>query len=473
MRAWSRQRGAQLHGANWRASMGGRWAGVLPVLLCVGCGAAYEEPDTESAESEFASGLAFGLETRVSVSSTGTQGDLASSRPGISRDGRTVGFVSAATNLVPGDSNDVEDIFVHDRMSGRTERVSVSSSGAQGNDFSDRFAPALDRTGRFVAFESSATNLVAGDTNDTFDVFLRDRRNQTTVRVSLGANGAQGDQFSGSPAMSDDARFVAFISSATNFVAGDTNGFVDAFVRDRRLGTTSRVSVATNGAQGNEDVFDQVAVSNDGRFVAFTSAATNLVPLAAAGSFVRDRRLGTTTLVTVSSAGVAGNAGGVSVAISADGRFVSFTSSSTNLVPNDTNGVTDVFVHDLRRHTTERVSVSSNGTQANDSNGFASISADGRIVAWSSTATNLVPGVGTPTGRVYVHDRLTRITRLATRTFDGSAPDGSTGLPVLSADGRVLAVQSAASNLVPNDTNGVGDVFAQRVSFSSNPRPRY
>jgi len=229
------------------------------------------------------------------------------------------------------------------------------------------------------------------------------------------------------------------------------------------------------GAPGSENPFGFVSacISDDGRFVAFTSAATNLTPHGAAGSFVRDRRLGTTALVTVSSAGVAGNAGGTSVSMSADGRLVVYNSNSTNLVPNDTNGVPDVFVHDLRRHTTERVSVSSTGAQANATNGFAGISADGRFVAFNSMATNLAPGVTTSTGRVYVHDRLNRVTRLATRTVDGNPPNGSSGLPVLSGDGRVLSTQSLASNLVPNDTNGFSDVFVQKAFVPSGHPTRY
>jgi Tol biopolymer transport system component len=444
---------------------------ALPLAACLGCGAA-DEADTETIESELGRVLAIGASVRVSVSSDGQEGDLESTRPGLSGDGRVVAFVSTATNLVPGDANGVEDIFVHDRMSGDTERVSVSSEGTEGDDLSDRFAPALDDTGRFVAFESLATNLVNADTNANADIFLRDRRRRTTSRVSVGASGNEGDGFSISPAMSGDARFVAFVSSATNFVPGDTNGFVDAFVRDRRLGTTSRVSVATGGAQGNGDVILAPVVSDDGRFVVFASRATNLTPEAAPGLFVRDRRLGVTALVSISAAGVSGNSGGVAggAALSRDARFVAFDASSTNLVPNDTNGTPDVFVRDRRRGTIERVSVSSAGAQANGSSGLPSISADGRFVAFGSSATNLVPGVTTDAARVYLHDRLTRVTRLVTRTFDGGPPDFAGGQPVLSGDGRVVAMQSLASNLVPDDTNEVTDVFTQRISTASNRR---
>jgi Tol biopolymer transport system component len=182
--------------------------------------------------------------------------------------------------------------------------------------------------------------------------------------------------------------------------------------------------------------------------------------------FVRDRRFGTTALVSVSSAGVAGNAGGVAggVAMSLDGRFIAFDSASTDLVANDTNGTADVFVRDLRRRTTERVSVSSAGRQGNGSSGLPSISADGRFVAYGSSSTNLVPGVATDVTRVYLFDRQTRVTRLVTRTFDGTPPDFGGGQPALSGNARVIAMQSLASNLVPDDTNGVTDIFTQRIS---------
>jgi Tol biopolymer transport system component len=170
---------------------------------------------------------------------------------------------------------------------------------------------------------------------------------------------------------------------------------------------------------------------------------------------------------------VAGNSGGVAggAAISRDARFVAFDSVSTNLVPNDTNGASDVFVRDRRRGTIERVSVSSTGAQANGSSGLPSVSEDGRFVAFGSSATNLVPGVTTDATRIYLHDRLTGVTRLVTRTFDGNPPDFGSGQPVLSGDARVIAMQSLASNLVPDDTNEVTDIFTQRIS-TAPPRRR-
>src|SRR6266404_4977766 len=249
---------------------------------------------------------------RVSVTSGGTEGNGASLGSALSADGRFVAFDSAATDLVAGDTNGVSDVFVHDRQTGTTERVSVASGGAQGDGSSGligfAFPPALSADGRFIAFISSATSLVAGDTNGATDVFVHDRQTGTTARVSVASGGTQANNVSSYPALSADGRFVAFQSDATNLVVDDTNGATDVFVHDRQTGATERVSVASGGGtQGN---------GNSGGFFAFP-------------------------------------------ALSADGRLVAFQSDATNLVAVDTNGATDVFVHDRQTGTTERVSVAS------------------------------------------------------------------------------------------------------------------
>ena len=213
--------------------------------------------------------------TRVSVDSAGNQANSDSSGASISPDGRFVAFKSYASNLVPGDTNDTDDIFVRDTLTNTTTHVSVDSAGNQAN--SDSFTPSISADGRFVAFTSNASNLVPGDTNYKDDIFLRDTLTNTTTRVSVDSAGNQGNNASGNPSISADGRFVAFTTNAFNLVPGGTNISRDIFVRDTLTNTTTRVSVDSAGNQGN--IFSSSpSISADGRFVAFISDASNIVP---------------------------------------------------------------------------------------------------------------------------------------------------------------------------------------------------
>lgn len=246
-----------------------------------------------------------------------------------------------------GDTNHLDDIFVRDRVALVTERVSVGPNGAQTNG-TYVTAPAISADGRYVVFSSPATNLVAGDTNERPDVFVRDREAAETSRVSVGLGGAESDGSSGQPDISSDGRYVAFSSSGSNLVVGDTNSTQDVFVRDRLADETSRVSVGPYGAEANSYSFDP-AISADGLYVAFTSRATNLVAIDTNGKpdvFVRERVADVTRRVSVSSGGAQGNGASDEPAISAHGRNVSFTSKASNLIAADTNNTDDVFVRD-------------------------------------------------------------------------------------------------------------------------------
>jgi len=246
------------------------------------------------------------------------------------------------------------------------------------------------------------------------------------------------------------------VSEATDLVAGDTSNF-SVFVRDMQTGVTSLVSVGSNGSQGVHSAFDP-AISANGRFVTFRSAGalvaddTNLQD----DLFVRDRVAGTTIRVSVASDGtqiphnVSGNA------ISADGRFVAFTTVSQLLVANDTNQKADVFVHDTQTRTTTRVSVSSTGAQASADSGLASLSADGRFVAFVSYASDLVPNDTNNSPDVFVHDRQTHQTLRVAGTHGVKT---SFNDPQISGDGRFLLFASSASDLVPNDANQQTDLF--------------
>jgi Tol biopolymer transport system component len=400
--------------------------------------------------------------TRVSVASEGTEGNYQSWVASISADGRYVAFHALASNLVPGDTNNDYDVFVHDRVTGATTRVSVASDGTQANGVSSYAALSAD--GRYVAFNSFATNLVPGDTNNNPDIFVHDRQTGTTTRVSVASDGTEGNGASSYPSISADGRYVAFNSLSWNLVPDDTNNQNDVFVHDRLTGATTRVSVASDGAQGNNQSWIFSSISADGRYVAFYSSASNLVPADTNGMddvFVHDRQTGATTRVSVASDGTQGNNWSIWPAISADGRYVAFQSFASNLVPADTNAKYDVFVHDCVTGTTARVSVATAGTQGNGHSGSygLSVSADGRYVAFESRASNLVPADTNGQKDVFVHDCDTGVTTRASVASDGAQGNGGSQWPSISADGRFVAFDSGATNLVPGDGNSANDVF--------------
>jgi Tol biopolymer transport system component len=284
----------------------------------------------------------------VSVSSNGSAGNDDSGSAAITADGNIVAFQSSASNLVFSDSNNAADVFVHDRTRGVTELVSVTTTRGQGN--SGSVEPALSADGNLVVFRSYATNLVAGDANGKEDVFIRDRAAKTVRRMSVSTTGAEADQDCFAPAISADGSVVAYCSAAATLVAGDTNGKVDVFIRDRTSGNTERVSVDSSGLQGDGDCSGP-ALSSDGRLVAFGSASTNLVAgdtNARPDVFLHDRTTGTTTLVTINRALDPGNnASDDTPSLCDDGSVVAFASLASNLVIGDTNRSDDVFADDL------------------------------------------------------------------------------------------------------------------------------
>ncbi len=406
---------------------------------------------------------------RVSVDSTGAQGNATSLNGSISPDGRYVAFDSAAFNLVPGDSNSATDVFVHDRQTGTTSRVSVDSAGAQGNN-SSHF-PSISSDGRYVAFLSFASNLVAGDSNSNPDVFVHDLQTGQTSRVSVDSAGVQGNSFSNLAAISSDGRYVAFESFASNLVLGDVNGGVDIFVHDRQTSQTSRVSVDSAGVQGNgSSTFP--AISSDGRYVAFESFASNLVSGDTNGNydvFVHDRQTGQTGRVSVDSASAQGTADSRQPTVSSDGRYVAFYSIASNLVPGDTNAAIDSFVRDRQTGQTSRVSVDSSGVQGNATSSFPSVSSDGRYVAFGSQANNLDPADTNGVSDVFVHDRQTGQTSRISVNSAGAQGNNLSYGPRISSDGRYVAFVSNASDLVLGDTNSATDAFVRDRGAAAGP----
>jgi Tol biopolymer transport system component len=345
------------------------------------------------------------------------------------------------------------------------------AGGVQGNGDSD-LGYALSQTGQFVAFSSGASNLVGGDTNGVYDVFLFDNQAGTTSRVSVGpgANGVQANGDSLFPSISADGTQVAFESRAENLVgpAVPTNAFSDIFVRDRTLNNTEQVSVAVGGGPTNGDS-NKPSISADGRFVVFFSAATNLVAGDTNGAkdvFVRDRAAGTTTRVSVDDTGAQANGESRVSAISGNGRYVVFESDATNLVAGDNNGVTDIFVRDLTAGTTKRVSVIDNGAQANGASfalGSTTISDNGAIVVFESDATNLVTGDTNGVGDVFVRNTVDNTTDRLSITSTFGQPTTISTEGTVSRDGTTAAFGSFGLEYVPDNPSGFNNVYILAV----------
>lgn len=379
----------------------------------------------------------------VSVAPSGGPANGESGVAFMSGNGRYVAFESLASNLVKGDTNGAADVFVRDLVTHRTELVSVTSSGAQQQldpvakledpsrlGCSCYMFPTLSYDGRYVAFSSSASNLVAGDHNNAVDVFVRDRKKGRTERVSVDSSGREQETNAGdssenarflNPSISGDGRFVSFRSSAGNLARDDNNRSYDMFVHDRVTRTTERITSAPGPANVEDD--DQPyyvqpdpgvskALSFDGRYVAFSASPLPTVGPSEVHIFVYDRKTGRTKQVDVSSSGQRGEYGpgdsARSPAVSADGRYVAFLSAASNLVAGDENGATDVFVHDQKTATTIRLTgapAAGEGPCEDCGSSRPSISADGSIVAFESTLVNAALAPDSAVDQIFVNAR--------------------------------------------------------------------
>lgn len=403
--------------------------------------------------------------SRVSESSAPTAPTIfaptasgASDNPSLNVDGRYVAFDSNAPNLLGGDSNGVSDVFVRDRTSGAMETASVSTAGALGNGAST--LPRLSPNARYVVFVSSATNLVPGDTNGQPDVFLRDRTAKETSRVSMATGGGQAvGGASGAPAVSADGRYVAFSSDATNLVPGDTNGKTDVFVRDRVAGTTTRVSVGPAGVQANSNS-KEPTISADGSLVAFASTATNLVvgdTNNASDVFVRNRPAGLTIRASVSVTGAQGALASFRAEISGNGRYVVFNSDATNLTSHDLNGFTDVFVRDLQANTTVLASFRTD-FETGDNEQLTGRSLDPTISAdgrYVAFWTNAANVFAPVTGRVFRRDlKGPELLFLEPPIRNGPGDGNQSGNSTISADGTVIGYSTRSTDVAWPDPNG-------------------
>ncbi len=395
----------------------------------------------------------------VSVDASGDGVAAAELAHDISADGRFVVFGSTEA-VIPGTVFGGVNLFRHDRLTGDVDLVSASVSG----DYSkgSATAPAISDDGRFVAFESDATDLAGGsDKNGADDVFVRDMATGQTTRVSSTTSGVAGNGASTRPWVSGDGSTIGFSSWSTDLVAGDTNAARDAFAYDVATGTVERVSLGAKGEQP-DDTSLGTGSSHDGRMVVFQSLATNIVTGDTGGMidvFVRDRVTGAVTLVSADSQGGFGNWDSDDASISGDGDTVAFRSYANDLVANDTNATEDIFVRQLSAGVTTRVSVASNGTQANAWSFAADLSNDGKTVVFTSDASNIVPGDSNADFDVFAHDLTTGKTHMLSVGYDGSQGSALALWPKVDGDGSDAIFWSPSPNLVPNDPTPNGEIY--------------
>ncbi len=398
---------------------------------------------------------------RVSIDSSGQEGDRASRMPSVRADGRVVVFASEATNLAAGDGNGLQDIFLHDWLTGTTERVTLDP---QGNDPNGASAwPKISADGSTIAFSSEAYNLVSGDTNGVEDVFVLDIESGKIERVSISSSEVQGNAASSQPAISGDGRFVAFVSSATNLFSGATSGMAEIFLFDRLTGMLQWVSRPVAGAV-NDGLSGEISISSDGNWVAFSSRSSKLVSDDTNGSrdiFLWNQSSGNLVRASVKQNGDEVIGSSYAPALDADGRYLAFRSHADNIIPGDSNGNGDILRRDRLTGEILLVSLSSSGAQANGQSAEPAISADGRFIAFLSFADNLIPGDGNESTDIFLRD-MQGSTTLVSIDSNSASSNNYSYSPAMSADGAAIAFYSEADNLdlLLVDTNGSGDVFA-------------
>lgn len=413
---------------------------------------------------------------RANVDSSGSQARSGNSvDPSLSESGRYLVFSSAATNLVSGDVTGFEDIFLHDRQSAQTTRMSVTSASAGGNAASTE--PFIGADGKYLVFTSKATNLVSGDVGEFADIFLYDTTQPvgTFTKISLDSGAENSDGDSASPAVSEDGRFVVFASDARDLVAGDGNGKTDIFLYDSQLVSVTnriiRISVNSSDVEGNGNSTAPI-ISADGKYVAFQSDATNLVAADTnqkTDIFLYSREADTLIRISTNSVAVEGNGASTAPKISEDGRYTVFQSDATNLIDSDANGKSDIFLYDRQTPAISRVSLNSSGLETNGQSFAPAISLDGLFVGYLSDATNIVSGdtnntAGDGVLDAFVYSRSGGTSTRENVTLAGTQTSGAVSSIVVDGDGSVAAFTSDSDELVTSDTNEFIDIFVTDTS---------
>ena len=395
-------------------------------------------------------------------------GDQNSNQGVITPDGRYVFFGSSATNFVVGDTNDESDIFKYDRDTDTITKITNANGGGQ-TDGSSSIGLTTGADGRYIVFSSTATNLIAGGTSGVSHTYIYDNNTDTTTLVSKSDADAEGNASSNNPNISSDGRYVTFHSDASNLVSGDTNNTGDVFVYDRILDSIERVSVSSSEVEADgSSSFSEI--SSDGRYVTFQSDATNLVfgdTNSFTDVFVRDRTSGTTERVSVSSEGVEGNEFSGLPTISGDGDKVAFYSIASNLVTGDVSNNYDIFVYDRSSDDITRISLSPEGDEADGYSYNPRIMSEGRFVAYSSDATNLITGDTNGGGDLFLYDIYSGTTKRINEPVNDTEPDTSPGdqtPATLSENGKYVVFRAGATNLVAGDTNSRSDIFVAELT---------
>ncbi len=397
--------------------------------------------------------------SRVSVSIDDSEVFADSATSLIGDNGYYVIFESEASDLVENDTNGSSDIFVYDRIERQVSRVSVASDGTEGNGIS--YSPAISRSTRIIAFVSTSSNLVAGDNNNKADVFVHDPDTGITILVSKTSSGVIGNGNSSDVFVSCYGEYIAFASDSTNLVPADVNRNRDVFVHDLETGETKLVSKSSEGNFGN-DTSKTPIINQSGRYVSFASRASNLIAddyNYTWDIYVHDLETSVTWRISEAPDNSGGNSSSIYPTINCLGTHIVFISYASNLVAQDNNYSADVFVYDIAADSLSRVNVSSSGEEANDYTYFASLSTGGRYVVFESDATNLVNDDLNGMTDIFVHDMVSGETIRVSVAYDGTESNGYSYQPSISGDGLFVSFESEATNLVQDDLNNRTDIF--------------